>query len=306
MNIYRCDYCPKIFSDQRYLTRHVDSNVCRTIHECPKCGKEFSSAANKRQHLMRKIPCVPKEVPVININSNENKCMYCGKCFARPYTLKRHIDKCPMKNNQNALITLLLQKQEEDIHERQLLREAITNLGVKIPASTVTNNNTLNITNNTYVNVMICNFGEEDLSKLDATEIMELLKGQIENFIPDLIEYMHANPKYPERHNIFYDPDRNKALVHVPISDSEKSWRICEFQEALTSLTNRLKEHMLPLNSPYFDLASGAKDYDTANKIINISRHTDWMAPETVEKSKISLTKLTKNKEFMSRVEIDE
>ena len=111
-----CIHCNQSFSGQRYLTRHIDSNICRRIHECTKCGKEFTSAANKKQHLLRKIPCDPKDVPVLN--DNENKCMYCNKCFARPYSLRRHMDVCPIKNNHNLLQTLvdqntfLLQKME--------------------------------------------------------------------------------------------------------------------------------------------------------------------------------------------------
>lgn len=303
---YVCERCTRSFISDQYLQIHLKKTIpCDKKNICSKCKKEFSAPSKLRSHQNRKNACVPDEVPVITDDNTENKCHLCNKTFSTKYSLQRHFGVCPMKNNQNALITLLIQRQEED---RALLRKVVEKIDDQ-PIQQITNNNTLNITNNTYVNVKICSFGNEDLTKLDTNEVMELLRnqiGDIEDFIPKMIEYVHANPKYPERHNIFYDPKRGKAIVFVPISETEMSWQMCEFNEAVSQLTKRIKDHMHPLNGPYYNLAAKEKDYDTANKISETVYNTNWMKPELLEKSKTSLTKLSKNKEFMNLVEIDD
>ena len=302
MEAYQCPDCEKTFSEERYLNRHIKSKTCTKQFICTKCNKNFSSAYNLRSHLKRKTACIPETIPIINSESDENKCVYCGKCYSSSYNLKRHSSSCPMKNNQTAFMEIMLKHMDKIEKENTSLREQLSNQVQTV----VNNNNTVNIQQNNYMNVTICSFGNEDLSKLDTSKVMQLLRGQIKDFMSKMIEYIHANPEHPERHNVFYDPVRKKAIVLVPISETELSWQTRDFREVSDSLTDKIRDHVAPGNGPYFDLAMKDKDYDTSNNIINIAKHINWKTDESVEMNQNSLTTLTKNQSFMDQVQVQE
>lgn len=154
------------------------------------------------------------------------------------------------------------------------------------------------------MNVTFCSFGNEGFSKLDTEKVMDLLRGQVKDFMSKMIEYIHASSDHPEYHNVFYDPIRKKAIVLVQISDTEMSWQTRDFREVSDILTDKLKDHIAPGNGPYFDMAMKVKDYDTSNNIINIAKHINWKTNESVEMNQNSLSKLAKNQTFMERVKV--
>lgn len=302
MEVYTCTNCEKTFSDERYFNRHIKSKTCTKQFICSKCNKEFSSAYNLRSHLKRKTACVPETVPVINSVLDENKCIYCGKCYSSSYNLKRHSNSCQMKNNQTAFMEIMLKHMDKMEKENASLREQLSNQTQTV----VNNNNTVNIHQNNYVNVTICSFGNEDLSKLDTSKVMQLLRGQVKDFMSKMIEYIHANPEHPELHNVFYDPVRKKAIVLVPISETELSWQTRDFREVSDFLTDKIRDHVAPGNGPYFDLAMKDKDYDTSNNIINIAKHINWKTDESVAMNQKSLCTLANDPNFMNQVKVQE
>jgi len=291
----KCGHCKKKFSGTRFLTQHTKSKVCYKVHKCEKCCKTFSSASNLRSHLKRKNPCVPSEIPVIDLNDEENKCKYCGKCYVSPYNLKRHIGSCPMKDNQGAVMQLLLEKMERlEAQNQQLMAnqqvQQITNI-----------NNTTNVQQNLYLNVTICSFGNEDLSRLDPAEVMKLIKNNTKDFMPKMIEHVHANPNMPDFHNVFYDPELQKAMVFAQTEDNKLTWQIREIEDVSTDLTSKIKEHIDPIKGPYFNMAGKNRDADTSNSILDII-HKDWTGEEVLDQTKVSLSKVPKNNGFKELV----
>ena len=130
---------------------------------------------------------------------------------------------------------------------------------------------------------------------------MQLLKNHADNFMPKMIEHVHANPEHPEFHNVFYDPKCEKAIVFAPISDTEMSWQARDFQEVSEDLIEKIKQHIRPGAGPYFDQAARVKDYDTSNKIIKIVDTSDW-SPEEIKES---LSKVPNNRGFMELVQLN-
>ena len=238
---------------------------------------------------------------MIDLTQEENKCRFCGKCYASPYNLKRHAKLCPMKDNQTVLMQMLLKEQEIELLKEQnrLLKEQNSQV-VQITNNNITNN-TL-VQNNMYVNVTICSFGNEDLNKLDSAKVMELLKNHTEDFMPKMFEHVHANPDHPEFHNVFYDPKKEKAIVFAPISATEMSWQVREFREVSDNIAEKIKDHIRPGSGPYFDMAAREKDYETSNRIIHMVNEAKWDSPEVLDQNKESLAKVTKNKEFRDLV----
>lgn len=120
--------------------------------------------------------------------------------------------------------------------------------------------------------------------------------------MPKMIEYIHANPDHPEYHNVFYDPVRKKALVFKQNNDQQLTWQFEDIEHVSKLLTDKIKDHIHPLNGPYFN-SLAKEDSDTANKIPQILC-TNWETPKTVEGAKTSLSKVAKNEGFMNQVNI--
>lgn len=293
---YICEKCHKTFTESRYLKQHKNKRIpCDREHICNKCGMIFTTAYNLRKHKNRKTPCAPDEVPVISDQNTENRCHYCNKTFASNSNLKRHQRNCNALKDPNIINRLLdiIESQKRQLDEK--------------PPTSVTNNNITSINNvvvqNLYVNVTICDFGHEDLTKLDPQEVIKLIKSNAKDFIPRMIEHVHANPKYPEYHNVFYDPGREKAIVFVRIDKDKKTWKVKNLEDISNALTVKIKDHVKPGAGPYYDILAGKKDYDGANAVIDIS-NKKWDIPEILEETKNVLTKVTKNKGFLEQVEV--
>ena len=302
---YKCKKCGRGFTQNRYLKAHLIKKVpCDKKFICTKCKREFNNNSGLSAHLNRATPCVTDEIPVIDSTKNEHRCQYCNGTYANKQNLKRHQKTCDKEANLHYMMKILIEQNEK---QRDMIETLITNGGI-IPAVTnnVTINNTQNILNNNiYVNVTICSFGKEDLSKLDTSKVMNLLKGQVDDFMPKMIEHVHANPDHPEFHNVFFDPELGKAIVFAPISDTEMSWQSRDFAEVSADITEKIKEHIRPGNMPYFDTAMQDRDSDTANNIINI-RDKKWNGHSDLIKNKESLSIVTENKEFLKLVNVKE
>ena len=292
---YKCNKCNRKFKEARFLKKHLNRTTpCDKIFKCEKCYKTFKEERFLNNHRNRKAPCIPESVPIVTNDNAENKCHMCGKTYANVYNLKRHQKNCSIATNPQAMQQLMSMVSD--------LKQEVRELRQTQP---IVNNNTLNHinvqNNNLYLNVTICSFGNEDLSKLDTAKIMQLLKNHADNFMPKMIEHVHANPDHPEFHNVFYDPRREKAIVFVPISDTEMSWQARDFQEVSTDLTEKIKQHIHPGAGPYFDQAARVKDYDTSNKIIQIVDASNWSAEDIKE----SLSKVQNNRGFMELVQLN-
>lgn len=298
---YKCEKCERTFIEERFLTKHLNRKTpCDKTFPCSKCGKVFKEERMLNNHLDRKNPCVPDSIPVVTIDNLENKCHYCGKTYSNVYNLKRHVSTCDKDRNMIYVMEKLLEKQQNAFSEQiNQLQQQLISHGI----APVTNNITNNVQQNLYMNVTICSFGNEDLSQLDTSKVMQLLRGHVKDFMSKMIEYIHANPEHPELHNVFYDPVRKKAIVLVPISETEMSWQTRDFREVSDILTDRIRNHVAPGNGPYFDLAMRDKDYDTSNNIINIAKHINWKTDESVEMNKTSLGKLANDIHFMNQVQ---
>lgn len=293
--VHTCEKCHKTFAEMKYLKQHMSKRIpCDKVHNCHKCKKHFTTAQQLRNHLNRKNPCVPNEVPVIAAEQIETKCKFCGNEYYSKYTLKRHMKTCNIKNDTSILIEMVekLSRQVNALQHNQQIQTQVIN-----------NNNNLTVNQNLYVNVTICNFGGEDLSRLDQQGVIDLLKGQVEDFIPKMVEYIHANPKYPEFHNVFYDPVRKKALIFTQNQNNQLTWQFEDIERVSKQITDKIKDHIHPLNGPYFNSLSKMKDSETANKIPQILC-TNWQTPVILEGTKESLSKVVQNEGFMNQVSI--
>ncbi len=308
--VHTCNDCKKTFTSKEYLRKHANRKTsCSAVYKCEKCGKKFQNASLLERHSKRKTSCIPESVPIITGNNEENKCYMCGKTYASAYNLKRHQSSCTVKDNPNILIKLF-QAQNEQASQINEQASQITKLIDIIQQNglgsqiTNNNNNTMNIqqNNNIYVNVSIVPFGEEDYNKLDHARVLEIIKGNAADFIPQMIEHIHADPKKPEFHNVFYDKQSQAMIKYAAISAEIKTWVRTDPKMVSTQLSNRLTKFIHPLNSSYFNDVLKTNDTETANKIINLSDSRE----DPFEKNIESLSIITKNPHFTDQVRVQE
>ena len=168
-------------------------------------------------------------------------CSFCNKKLGNKYSLSRHLkDRCKVKNSideekENTFKILLEidKKKDDEINElkkqnklfeeqNKILMDKIDkliNMKSNSKPSKIINNNQ-KITNNTQNNnIMLVNFGKEDLKTIDEREFIDrIIKiNKITGVkIPDeVLKIIHFNPKYPQLSNIYIsDINREKCMVY--------------------------------------------------------------------------------------------
>ena len=212
------------------------------LHICNRCGYQTNRKQNLKKHLSRKFKCKiimnklqsskkvtqndyknmnkinkisqksPKSNPKVTQNDYKKyKCSYCDKLYKYKQGKWRHEQNCKFRNSEtkdNIINELLKQNDKKN--------ELIENLIKKIGNNKVNNYNS----NNKTVNIIINNYGEENIEFIDEKMIKKLIK-KPGSAIQKLLKIIHFNEKYPENQNLkitnIHDP-----YIHV----YDKGWKI--------------------------------------------------------------------------------
>lgn len=183
----------------------------------------------------------------------ENICGYCKKNFSNIGNLNKHIrNNCKIKKEQEKekeeIFKKLLLKDEiirsqnekmskldETISElcknvkfieeqNQQLQIQLKNLSNKDPKyvktnTTNTTNNMINSNNttNTTNNIIMVNYGKENLEMIDNSHFMKIVRNPLITGVKipeEILKLIHFNPAYPELSNIYIsDINREKCMV---------------------------------------------------------------------------------------------
>jgi len=234
----RCDYNTTHRNSMRY---HLNrKNICEpilddiSIEDIKKYYKIDNHSIITPNHSICPSIITPNhsiQYPVINTNK---LCKYCLKTFSRKDNLNKHLKICKEKKNSNILA---LKQDEEIINIKKELEELkqsnnITNSTNTNSNNTNTNtnntnnnsNNTNNINNNNNnntQNILISNYGEENLKYLRPKDYKGYLSNIAEG-IPKLIRNIHFNKDHPENHNIKYT-DTNSPYFEIYKDDKWNS-----------------------------------------------------------------------------------
>ena len=242
---YQCHKCKSIFNRKANYERHSNkkyncmqnNNDIRTISEpfqnFPILSKIFQNFPNNEK-------CDSKS----NIEKIDNEfyCGYCLKCYSTKGNLIKHLKICKIKKQQDDekenIFKLLLEKddiikQKDDkinkiLEQNQILVKELIDLknitikhinkSNKNTNITTNNINSNNIQNNTQNNIVMVNFGKEDLSIIDRQIYIDrVVKKHIFGVkIPEeILKIIYFNPQYPQLSNIYIsDINREKCMVY--------------------------------------------------------------------------------------------
>ena len=276
--IYECLKCKYLTENKTKFRRHLNTKKHRRFYETLKenetipIDKEFNSAQfcsfseqNDPKNPISAQFCslFPKNIqksPIstqfcsinkinnsININENENKninineiipeiltCDYCDYHTIRSGNFRRHINTCKNRKNEEVKYRLLYEKEKKGLieqheKEKQILYNQIDKLLEKVG----------NTTNHIQNNIILNNFGKEDLSHITNTFKTQLLKGPY-GMIPKMIEAVHTKP---ENKNILLP---NKKEPYVKVFENA-TWKFRDRKETVKDLVdsnyNRLDEY---------------------------------------------------------------
>jgi hypothetical protein len=189
-----CNYCGKTFSKRGNLVTHMKNN-CKKFKEKEKEKQEIFDKLKKVEEEAEKLRDKLKTIndPSIQNNTTNNI---------------NNIDNNKTNNITNTI---------NNIHNDNSTVNNIDNSIVNNIDNSI--NSTNNINNNN--NIMLVNYGDEDMGKFGKEKIANAMKKVYSSPLA-LTELIHFNPKYPEYHNVFI-PKMNEKYAMVYEDDD---WKI--------------------------------------------------------------------------------
>jgi hypothetical protein len=220
MPLYKCGLCNYSTNIKCHLARHEKSKKHRNKCIALNAISKEHGAMNTNEHEMNTNEH-EMNTNEHEMNTNEHemntkifKCLFCSNLFNSKASCRRHekhyckenpnfVDK--LLHDKNKKITHLLKEKEDWETERQKLYMQVSTLLDKVGDTNIQNN------------IILKNYGNEDLSHITDTLKTELLKIPY-GAIPKMIEAIHFNDEKPENKNIFL-PNKKENLVKVREGD---------------------------------------------------------------------------------------
>ena len=233
----------------------------KVIFSCPFCNRVFKLKHHLKAHLQRKKPCsLTKKNNTLNTPFTKKKhnlthfntiddsytCKHCNREFKRNWLLKRHLNTCKKKkeqeNAEEQLLEAKIKIQELEMRNKQLLLNTHTTNSTT-NNNTTNNNNKINTTtnnncHNNTVNLIINDYGNENIEALKNIKYKKLIAQILGNGMGGLqkyIKYKYCNPELPENLTIKYTNDRSDKLK---IRKNNK-WKTRDKNEVLDELYDR-------------------------------------------------------------------
>ena len=280
---YICNRCGYNAKQKINLTRHLHrKNICSPILEdisIEEVKFMYGFEINSKQHLNStqiahfstqndNLGCpkikskqhpndtqiAPKQHPTgTQTVAKKNMCHFCDKTFTRKTGLTKHLKCCKLKKIENE------NEKDKRIEE---IKEIVEKLLLEHKGNTnISNSN--NTTNNMTNNIIIHNYGDEDLKYITGDYILKLLKNRPAKTIPELIKYTHFNDDHPENQNIKIT---NKKDPYIKVRKNNK-WELQDKDETITDLIDRQQIHLLDE-----DLEKKVAEVCSTSEKVNIGR----------------------------------
>jgi len=226
--------------------------------ECKRCHRSFTRKYNLERHEDKKKQCeenkqimTKKNAPKRTIThlkriitqNNAFECNHCNRIFKRNWDLKRHLKTCKEK--------IKTEKKEEEDKKLEILNAKIKLLELKKAlniTNNTNNNNSTNSTNNTNSNntvninnnIILNDYGKENIDFLKDQKYKKLISGILKHGINGMqkyISYKYCNPNQPENMTIKYTNQRsNKLKVR-----KNNKWKTRNKRDVLEELYDRDK-----------------------------------------------------------------
>ena len=232
---YKCSYCKKSYS--------TNSNMCKHMKNCKEKVKNDKIAILEAEMAQKEAEMAQKEAE-----------------FEAEMALVKEQKEAEMALVKQEMELLKTHTKEEMENHKEYLMNYIEILMKK--AGNTTNNIDNSITNNIdnkQINIHINGFGKEDLSYITDRHFRNWFNGPF-SAIPNLVEYIHFNPKKPQNWNAKIQDDKtSKALIY---NAEKEMWVKREKKQVINDMVEK-SYNMLDTN---FELQKEARTLDQKGK----------------------------------------
>ena len=238
-----------------YYGFEIKENYSTKIHQNPP-----KSTKTHQIDIHQNPPKYTKMVKKIHQNppkSTKNyACKYCNRIFSRSDSLNRHYTRCKGKKEAE---TLVISQNEEMIKMKKEIEE-LKNFKIQTQNNTTNNTSNNNSHNNTNMskNIIINNYGDENIKHLKYKDYVDILSSKY-MCVPNLIEKIHFDSEHPENQNIKYT---NKKEPYLKIMKNNK-W---QFVNKKNELLNLIDDKCFILKEKYYKILEKKKYNITENQ----------------------------------------
>jgi hypothetical protein len=227
---------------------------CQNIIQSNKRVKEWQTKLASQKST--ESPPISTESPPISTDSSQKKhtCQYCSNSYSRSDSLKRHINRCKKKPN-DEIYENRLEKLEQIIEQLMEQNKQLLEKDKSKSKITMINNGIIN--NNTYKLELGNENILEKLSEKQKKEILNKMHGSLLHYI----QKIHFSGEYPECMNVVLTNLRSKyaykyietenkfiAMVANDVFDNLIDIRLEEicgmFDETRSTLKSKTEERM--------------------------------------------------------------
>ena len=250
-HIRRKNICKPIISDVDITINYDKYNIVPFGSKTVPFGSKTVPFGSKNEKT------VPFLEPFFGTNTIKEKsqkniisCMYCQKIYSRIGNLNKHYKICKKKKKENETTSQLeIVKLENDKLKEKIekLENSIINTHTNTQINTQINTNTQINIGSISNNIIINNYGDEDISYIKGNDLTKCVKNMPPGVLK-LIEKIHFNPKHPENTNLRIT---NKKEQFIQVRRKNK-WLLedkCEtINNLLTDKYQLLEEHLSQLD----------------------------------------------------------
>lgn len=164
---------------------------------------------------------------IFQSTENNIECKFCSKKYSKIYNLNKHLKICKIKKqNEEKKEEIFKQLIKQNNKQEQMLNNALKQIQVltgeitklKFTKNSINSHNTvITNTNNTTNNIIMIDFGKEDLQIVDKSEFIKIVNNNKISGVhitDELLKAIHFNDKYPQLNNIYIsDINRHKCMI---------------------------------------------------------------------------------------------
>lgn len=206
------------------------------MYKCSACDFKSDYRSNVAKHLNKVKKCSTNKLEIIDLNV-KMICEHCNKVLSDKNSKTRHLKNCKIKQ---------IEELENKVAELDDKLKTFVKSNDESNKSTATNINSNNTTNNTTNNTVINNYITISLTPYNDPN-MEGMRKYLEAAlrktflsVPNLVESVHFNDKYPENKNICIT---NKRTNDAKVFDGEK-WKTMNKDTLLTEIVDTYEREL--------------------------------------------------------------
>jgi hypothetical protein len=234
INELKCAYCNKKFSKKNNVIHHIKNN-CKKVKEIEneKHAIFLKLKKEREENKLKEIEKIQEEKDKLEeekkkIQEERNK-----------LDNEKRLRMLEEQNQKMLLIINELQKNQKKTNKTNKISN-IKNNAINTGAINSNINSNNNNTINTQQNITLVGYKEEDLNKIDKSEILTIMKRGFQAPV-ELTRTIHFNPKYPEFHNIFI-PKINERYGMVYTNNK---WRLIDKNELVDDIYENKRDFII-------------------------------------------------------------